>query len=99
MERNEAPIQTTSPGQGGATGSSVEAGWQVHDWAGDLIGVVTDVTPDSLVVRLNTLEANAARIPVALIEQGDASGRVVRLAVATSELEEVRPRTDVRLVG
>lgn len=76
----------------------VEVGWMVHGWAGDPIGEVVERSSDSIVVHLNSIEAEEVRLPLRLVGSEDADARRVTLSVDTSELDEVKPRADqVRL--
>lgn len=80
--------------------SVVRPGWLVHSWTGDRIGTVADVTPDALVVLLNSVDAREVRVPLALVSGQDEAERLATLSVDASELDGAEPRTEqVDLLG
>jgi len=72
----------------------VQPGWLVHSWAGDRIGTVVETASDSLLVRLNSIDAREIRVPVALVSGADEAESVATLSVEASELEGVELRTE-----
>jgi hypothetical protein len=72
----------------------VQAGWRVHDHAGDLIGEVIERDVDSVLVSVATAEGERVRIPTQLIAEEDESAERVTLAVEADDLEGLRNLRD-----
>ncbi len=69
----------------------VQAGWQVRDRAGVLIGDVIDRGIDDILVAVAAREGYRARISTSLIAEEDERAKRVTLAVDGAELESLRP--------
>jgi hypothetical protein len=72
----------------------VQPGWLVRSWAGDRIGTVIEINSDSLLVRLNSIDAREIRVPVTLVSGADEAESVATLSVEANELEAVEIRTE-----
>lgn len=71
----------------------VQPGWLVRSWAGDRIGSVSEVGSDSLLVRLNSIDAREVRVPLALVSGVDEAENLATLSVEASELDGVELQT------
>jgi hypothetical protein len=68
----------------------VQAGWHVHDHAGDLIGEVIERDVDSVLVAVADGGGRRVRIPTQLIAEEEESARRATLAVEADDLESLR---------
>ena len=69
----------------------IQAGWQVYDRAGVLIGDVIDRGIDDIRVAVAAREGYRARISTSIIVEEDERAKRATLAVEGADLESLRP--------
>lgn len=71
----------------------VQAGWQIRDHAGKLIGEVIARDIDDVVVAVAARDGFRARLSTGLIAEEDERARRSTLTVEAEDLESLRPLT------